>query len=88
MTDIQYIENVSEGSSLQYNGKVYRVQNDKGWLFIFATVDGKRKKVDIKKVKVWFDYGSEPDWIFNEWYRIYPEYEIFKQYADNEKLST
>ena len=28
-----------------------------------------------------FEFGSEPDWAFNEWWKIYPDYELFRQYA-------
>lgn len=87
MIDYQYIEQIKEECSLQYCGRVYRVQNDKGWLFIFATIGGKRKKISIEKVQVWFEYGSSQDWIFNEWYNLYPDYETFKSFAENEKLA-
>jgi hypothetical protein len=86
-TEYQYIEQVSEGCSLQYKGKVYRVQNDKGWLFIFVTIDGKRKKIGIDKVQVWFEYGSFPDWVFNEWWRVYPDFETFRTFATSERLA-
>lgn len=87
MIDYQYIEQVKEGCSLHYCGRVYRVQNDKGWMFVFATVEGKRKKIGIEKVQVWFEYGSYQDWVFNNWYQVYSDYEIFKQYADVEKMA-
>jgi hypothetical protein len=87
MTEYQYIEQIKEGYSLQYCGKVYRVQNDKGWLFIMATVDGKRKKIGINKVQVWFEYGSYQDWVFNGWWELYDNYKTFSEFAKNEKIA-
>jgi hypothetical protein len=86
MIELQYIEQVFEGCSLQFGQKAYRVHNDKGWLFIFPTINGKRKKIGIDKL-LWWEYGSKADWAINGWYRIYPDYEIFKTFAEYEKLA-
>ena len=83
----QYIGNYKVGDSVQYCGKEYRLQEDKGWLFIYPTIDGKRKKIGLEKLGCWFEYGTEADWVFNEWWKIYPDYEVFKQFANNEKLA-
>lgn len=70
-----------------YGNKPYRIQDDgKGFLHI-VVFESKRKKIALKDIQIWFDYGSHPDWIFNGWYKIYPDYEVFKQYAENEKLA-
>ncbi len=83
----QYIENIKKGSTVIYGNKPYRVQDDgKGFLHIIIFEDGKRKKLPISKVDVWFEFGSEPDWVFNGWWRIYPEYEVFKQFSSSERL--
>ena len=82
MADIQYIEQAKKGFTVSYGEKSYRIQDDgKGWLHIIV----KGKKIDLKKVLL-FDYGSEADYVFNEWWMIYPEYEIFRTFAENERL--
>jgi hypothetical protein len=60
---------------------MYRVQNDKGWLFIYATINGKRKKIDLRRIL--FNAGTVADYIFNGWFEQY-EYEQFKAFAENE----
>jgi hypothetical protein len=87
----QYLKSVTKGSTVTYGKKPYRVQDDgkgkdgkPGYLHIIVFENGQRKKVAIEKIDVWFDYGSHPDWIFNGWYKIYPDYEIFKQFAEAE----
>jgi len=83
----QYIDNFKKGDTVMYGNKPYRVQDDgRGFLHIIV-FEPKRRKVALKDVQIWFEYGSHPDWIFNGWYKIYPDYEVFKQYADNEKLA-
>lgn len=83
----QYLESIRKGSTVIYGNKPYRVQDDgKGFLHIITFEDGKRKKLPVSKVDVWFEFGSEPDWIFNQWWKIYPDYVIFSQYASSEKL--
>jgi len=69
-----------------YGNKPYRVQDDRGYIHIIVFENG-RKKIALKDVQIWFEYGSEPDWIFNGWYKIYPDHEVFRQFADNEKLA-
>ena len=75
----QCIENLKAGDSVQFQNKSYRVVNDKGWLHIYPTVNGKRVKVDAKKGL--FNYGSFQDWLFNGWFEQY-EYEQFKTFAE------
>lgn len=68
-----------------YGNKHYRVQDDgRGFLHIII-FEGKRKKVAIKDIQVWFEYGSEPDYIFNQWWKIYENYQQFKEFAEAEK---
>lgn len=67
-----------------YGNKPYRVQDDgKGFLHIIVFEDGKRKKIGIGKLHL-FEYGTEADWAFNGWYRVYPGYEIFRSFAEND----
>lgn len=82
----QYIGNFKKGSMVTYGNKDYHVQdNGKGYLHIIVFENGVRKKIALKDVQIWFEYGSETDWIFNGWYRVYPDYETFRIFAINEK---
>ena len=81
----QYIESITKGSTVMYGNKPYRVQDDgKGFLHIIV-FEPNRKKIAIKDVDIWFDYGTTTDWIFNGWYKIYPDYNLFSQFAKSEK---
>lgn len=83
----QYLETIKKGDTVIYGNKPYRVQDDgKGFLHIITFEDGKRKKLPVSKVDVWFEFGSEPDYIFNQWWKIYPDYQIFFQFASSEKI--
>lgn len=78
----QYLENIQKGSTVMYGNKPYRVQDDgKGFLHIITFDQGKRKKLAIDKVDIWFEYGTEPDYIFNGWWKIYNDFNQFRQYA-------
>ena len=84
----QYLESIKKGCTVIYGNKPYRVQDDgKGFLHIIVFEDGKRKKMPVSKVDVWFEFGSEADWVFNGWWKIYPDYELFKSFAENEKMN-
>lgn len=57
--DPQYIESVQKGSTVMYGNKPYRVQDDgKGFLHIIV-FDTKRRKVAVKDLDTWFEYGTE-----------------------------
>lgn len=87
MPDPQYIESIQKGSTVIYGNKPYRIQDDgKGFLHIIIFENGKRKKISVDKL-LFFEYGSEADYVFNEWYKIYPSFEIFNQYANTEKFA-
>jgi hypothetical protein len=80
----QYLEQVQKGSTVMYGNKPYRVQDDgKGFLHIIV-FEPKRKKIAIENIQIWFEYGSEPDYIFNGWWKIYPTFEEFNQFASSE----
>lgn len=81
----QCIENTKDGDSVQFENKMYRVQNDKGWLFIYATINGKRKKVDLKRIL--FSAGTIADYVFNGWFEQY-DYETYKSFAEAEMLQS
>lgn len=83
-TEPQYLELITKGSTVMYGNKPYRVQDDgKGFLHIII-FDGKRRKIAVKDVDIWFEYGSDTDWIFNGWYKTYPDYELFRQFVESE----
>lgn len=82
MPEIQYAHQIKKGDSVQFENKMYRVQEDKGWLFIYPVINGKRKKIDIKSL--FFDPGSMADWAINGWWRLYPEYELYRDFAMTE----
>jgi hypothetical protein len=83
-TEPQYIETIKKGHTVIYGNKHYRVQDDgKGYLHIIAFEDGRRKKISLEKI-ILFQYGTYQDWVFNEWWRIYPNYKLFKDYATHE----
>lgn len=83
MIDPKYIECVKKGDSVQYMQKMHTVQEYNNLLFIqYTDIDGHRKRLYIKNHPDYmFEFGSEPDWVFNEWWKIYPDYELFRQYA-------
>ncbi len=80
MNEYQHLETIEKGDSVQYGNRLYRVQEDKGWLFIIVSELGRRKKIGVDKL-AYFSYGSFQDWVFNEWWRDYPEYETFRHIA-------
>lgn len=80
----QYIENLKKGDTVIHGKNNYRVQDDgRGWLHIVIISENKRKKISIQDLPH-FNYGSYADYIFNEWWRIYPDYKIFNQFAESE----
>lgn len=78
----QYFIHIKKGDSVQFENKMYRVQDDKGWLYIYPVVNGKRKKVDVRTL--FFEPGSKADWAINGWWKIYPDYELYRDYANTE----
>lgn len=85
MFEPQYIESIVKGITVMYGNKPYRVQDDgKGYLHIIVFEEGKRKKIGIDKLH-FFEYGTEADYVFNEWWKKYDSYNLFKQFADAEK---
>lgn len=85
MPDPQYIESVKKGTTVMYGNKPYRVQDDgRGYLHIIVFENGKRKKVGIDKL-LFFEYGTEPDYVFNQWWKIYNSFSMFQSFAAAEK---
>jgi len=87
MIEPKYIQQLKKGDSVQYMQKLHTVQEWKGKLFIQYTdkKDNQRKRLYmVKHPDYLFTYGSFQDWIFNDWYRIYPDYEVFRTFAEND----
>lgn len=76
----KYFINCKKGDSVQHWSGVFRVQEDKGWLYIYPTINDKRTKVDVKQC--FFEPGTEADWVFNDWWKFYEleEYLSFSKY--------
>ena len=84
MTNPQYIESIQKGTTVMHGNKPYRVQNDgKGFLHIIVFQDGKRKKIGIDKL-LFFEYGTEADYIFNGWWKQYHDFKTFQAFAKSE----
>lgn len=81
--DYQYKEAIKKGSTVRYGKNDYRVQDDRGYLHIIVFEDGKRKKIGIDKM-IFFEYGSYQDYVFNEWWKLYDDYETFRTFAEHE----
>lgn len=85
MSDIQYFIGVEKGMTVTYGNKCYRVYDDgKGHhLHIIVFEKGKRKKISIETLhkQTTFEPGTEADWAINGWWRIYPEYELYRDFA-------
>ena len=79
MIEVQYAHQFKKGDSVHFENKMYRVQEDKGWLFIYPVINGKRTKIDIKAL--FFEPGTEADWAINGWWQIYPQYEMYRDFA-------
>ncbi len=77
----QCFENLKKGDSVQYRNKMHRVQEDKGWLFIQVTDNGKRVKKDAKSLLM--KAGTKADWIFNGWFEKY-DFETYRSFATAE----
>lgn len=80
-TNYQCFENLKKGDSVQYHNKMHRVQEDKGWLFIQVTDNGKRVKKDAKSLLM--KAGTLADYIFNGWFEKY-DFETYQSFATAE----
>lgn len=76
----QYFISIEKGDTVQYGIGTFRVQEDKGWLYIYPNINGKRKKIDVRDCL--FEFGTYADWIFNGWadHYTWPEYESFTKH--------
>lgn len=81
MLNPQYYHSLRPGDSVQFENKMYRVQVDKGWKYIYPEINGKRTKIDLQQRM--FKPGTWADWVLNGWDRHYDWHE-YKTYADAE----
>lgn len=70
---MESITDFKKGSSVTFGGKVYTIQEDKGWLHIVKREEGKRKKYDLQLVLELNDLET-----VEGWQRLY-EQNILKQ---------
>jgi len=88
MIEPKYIEQLRPGDRVQYMQKLHTVQEYRGRLFIQYTESGERKRLYMEHHPDYlFEYGTEADWVFNEWWKIYPDFEIFISFAEHERLA-
>jgi hypothetical protein len=87
MIEPKYIEHLSKGDRVQYMQKLHTVQQQNARLFIqYTDKDGSRKRLYMEEHPDYmFSYGSKGDYIFNEWWRVYDEYDLFKSFVTAEQ---
>ncbi len=78
-----YVINAKKGDTVSYGDGTYRVHDDgKGWLHIIIQKNNVRKKISIDKVKeAATEPGSKADYVLNEWWQLYDDYETFASFA-------
>lgn len=59
---MQSINDYKKGDSVTFGGKVYTIQEDKGWLHIVKRDEGKRRKLDLKLVIELNDLETVEGW--------------------------
>ena len=85
--DYHYLHNPQAGFTVSYGDKAFRIHDDgKGWLHIILQEKGSRKKIGLDRLReTTFEYGSHEDWAMNGWWQIYPDYELFRGFAEAER---
>ncbi len=78
----QYVENLKEGDFVTFGGKRHKIIFN-GLPYIQFRNNGKRVRKYLKEIL--FDYGTEADYVFNEWWMVYPDYKTFRSFAEHEK---
>ncbi len=79
----QYIENIKEGDFVTFDNKRHKIIFN-GKPHIQYRENGKRVRKYLTELL--FEYGSEADYVFNEWWRVYPEYDVFRQFAEHDVM--
>lgn len=57
-----------QGSSINYRGKSYRVQNVNGWAHIIVTTNGQRKRIGVSEI----NKPEETDCVFDYIFKAQP----------------
>lgn len=84
MNNPQYLISIQKGNTVMYGNKHYRVQDDgKGFLHIIVIENSGRKKIAVNGL-LFFKPGTEADYVFNEWFKIYDCYETFRSFMNAE----
>lgn len=81
MPETQYIQQAREGDFVTFEGKRHKIIFN-GEPHIQYRENGKRVRKYLRDFL--FEYGSMQDYVFNGWFKMYPDYEIFKQYTQAE----
>lgn len=82
----QYVINPKKGDTVSYGNGAYRVHDDgRGWLHIIVQGNNVRRKISIDKVKESAtEPGSMADYVLNEWWRLYEDYDTFQSFVKAE----
>lgn len=71
-----------QGSSINYRGKSYRVQNVNGWAHIIVTTNGQRKRIGVSEINKPEETDCVFDYIFKGGFQNHPcpamEYWIYR----------
>ena len=75
MLNPQYYNQIKKGDTVTTCFGSYRVQEDRGHLYVVIKRNGERKKVTITSDMFW-EPGTKEDYIFNGWFEFYGEEEF------------
>jgi len=76
MIEPQYYHQIKKGSTVTLWNGSYRVQEDRGHLYVVMKVNGQRKKKTITP-ELFPEPGSLQDFIFHQWFQDYTEQEFY-----------
>lgn len=83
--DYQYYHQIKKGDTVTLSCGTYRAQEDRGNLHIVAHINKQRKKITLKP-EMFFEPGSKGDWVINEWWKLYDDYETFRSFVSAEMI--
>lgn len=79
MIEAQYFHQIKKGDTVTLWCGSYRVQEDRGNLYVVTKINGQRKKITITP-SLFFEPGSEGDYAINGWWQLYDDYEMFRSF--------
>ena len=79
--DPQYIENIKEGDFVTVGKKRHKIIFS-GRPHIQYRENGNRVRRYLQDML--FEYGTMADYVFNEWWRVYPDFKTFESFAKAE----